>query len=545
MKNPYTAKSRGLPGDLSAMGTLVIVLLLLPACSSREADAPGTGDPVVATHMPPGRPVTVTVHPGEPDGELDERYLGFALDTAQFTGGRWWKQGADSRQPVETPDLESLKLRKLVSYLAPSRMRVGGTDCDGAYFCPEEGDCELPDRYREAFRDEEDRQATFFTHEDIRRIADFASTVGTEVMFCLNVGPGPRDPRTGLWTPDNAELLVRYATSLPGGDCFRVWEPGNEVNFLSFHFHTPKDVTPDLFAEDLKTFRALVDRAAPGGRVAAPGCYFLPFPALGDVNFTARLMELAGDSVDLLTWHLYATQSDRCWAVPFPCTRENLFKESIVENHRAQARYVAAAAGGLPVMNGESASGQCGGQAGVSDTLLDALWYADWIGIMAQEGTGAVVRQTLVGSEYGMLHPGTFEPRPTFLANVLYRRLVEKFRLKTIGDRASIKAHGFCGTGGGTVTAVLSNPGPEALAVELVAEGTAVAGARQWTLATGGDPAAVRATIERSGTAEDGTIPDPPGTVVHREQGRAYADVAPYSLVFVNLALETPSPVCR
>ena len=41
---------------------------------------------------------------------------------------------------------------------------------------------------------------------------------------------------------------------------------------------------------------------------------------------------------------------------------------------------------------GETASGQCGGQPGVSDTMIDALWYADWIGFQAKYGSIALVR---------------------------------------------------------------------------------------------------------------------------------------------------------
>ena len=52
-------------------------------------------------------------------------------------------------------------------------------------------------------------------------------------------------------------------------------------------------------------------------------------------------------------------------------------------------------AAGMPVMNGESASSQCGGQAGVSDTLLDALWFADWIGIMAEGTAGMIMMRRL------------------------------------------------------------------------------------------------------------------------------------------------------
>jgi hypothetical protein len=213
--------------------------------------------------------------------------------------------------------------------------------------------------------------------------------------------------------------------------------------------------------------------------------------------------------------------------------------------HRRFARYVVDAAAGMPVMNGESASSQCGGQAGVSDTLLDALWFADWIGIMAEEGSRSIVRSTIVGGDYGLLDPGTFDPRPSFLAYVMFRRTVERSRLETVADRSQVKAHGFCTAGGGgRVTAVLSNPSDEGLAVEIALEGTEVVSARQWTVGAGGDLTATRASIEGQVAGQDGTIPDPPGTPVYVKQGRAYARVDPNSLVFVVLEPEDPARVC-
>jgi hypothetical protein len=181
----------------------------------------------------------------------------------------------------------------------------------------------------------------------------------------------------------------------------------------------------------------------------------------------------------------------------------------------------------------------------VSDTLLDALWFADWIGIMAEEGSSAIVRQTIVGGDYGLLDPSTFDPRPSFLAYVMFRRTVERSRLETVADRSEVKAHGFCTAGGdGRVTAVLSNPSDDGLAVEIVLEGTEVASARQWTVGAGSDLTATRASIDGHMAGQDGTIPDTPGTAVYLEKGKAFAEVDPNSLVFVVLDPVATNPVC-
>ena len=327
-----------------------------------------------------------------------------------------------------TPDLESSKLRKLASYLAPSTLRIGGTACDGVYFCPDEGSCSLPPAYANASVDPSSHIPTALTHDKVRRVANFADAIGAQIMFCISMGPGPRNAFTGKWTPDNARELINYAKSLPNGDLFTIWEAGNEVDFIGVHWKMPRLLTPARFNTDLKTFADLVDQEDPEALTVAPGNYFLPFSFLGDFRFTADLMK-HDPPLDWLSWHLYATQSERCPVSPFPATLEDLFSDDVLKNTEKMARYVAGASNGQPVMNGESASAQCGGQPGVSDTMVDALWYADWLGLMAREGSRMVVRQTLVGTDYGMLDPDTYDPRPTFLVYVMYARTVHRLRL--------------------------------------------------------------------------------------------------------------------
>lgn len=495
-----------------------------------------------------GIQVPVTIDPGQAAGRLDERYLGFAFDTVQFTEGFWWDWGPEGPQPESTPDLESPKLRRLTSYLAPSRMRVGGTDSDAAYFCPEEGECELPPTYQGAYPDPGKERPGVLSHEDIRRIADFSEAVGARTMLCVNVGPGPRDPATGRWLPDNARQLIHYARSLPNGDVFDIWEPGNEVNIIWYGFNMPFLLTPEQYASDLATFRTVVDEEAPGSLVACPGSFFVPYLWLNDLYFTRNVLLHARDKVDIVTWHLYATQSERCPDLfsPAPASKEALFDPSVLDMNRSFASYVAEEAGDLPVWNGESASSQCGGQSGISDTLLDALWLADWIGIMAEQGSSTLVRQTIVGGDYGLIDPDTLDPRPSLLAYVMYRRTVEGYRLETVADRSLVKAHGYCSAGmDGSVTTVLSNPSEDLLAVEIALAGTAVASARQWTVGADGDLSATRATIEGKTHRADGTLPDPPGTPVPVDRGKACARVAPNSLVFVVLEPSEAGSLCR
>ncbi|HJL19201.1 MAG TPA: hypothetical protein RMH99_26285 [Sandaracinaceae bacterium LLY-WYZ-13_1] len=67
--------------------------------------------------------------------------------------------------------------------------------------------------------------------------------------------------------------------------------------------------------------------------------------------------------------------------------------------------------------------------------MADALWLADFLGVMAEEGTSSFYRQSLVGFHYGLLDTETLAPRPSAMALILLRRFVHRARLSTTVDR--------------------------------------------------------------------------------------------------------------
>jgi len=501
--------------------------------------------------MPSGQHVPIVVDADVRDGELDERFIGVTVDTAQFIADRVEWGEHTHYTAIDPPDLYDPKLRNLAAALGPSLLRIGGTAADGTYFCPEEGEsCELPPAYQNVYRPSSGFQASYLTHDDVRAIAEFAEAIDAEVIFCLNFGPGPRDAATGAWHPDNARELIRFVDTLDQADRFIVWEAGNEANSYMFNFRMPLNYGPEMYAGDLAVLRELVDAEDPEAMTAAPATYFFPLRFIGDIfRFTERALALGRQHVDLVTWHLYATQSETCgdtfFHQPFPATLENLFDEDIIATSRYYARYVLNAAQGVPVIMDESASAQCGGQAGVSDTLLDALWIVDWLGIMAQEGTRALVRQSLLDFDYGIIGGKTYEPRPTLLAMSALRRLVADARLSAEADRSLVKTHAWCsGETPSALTVVVSNPSTETVVAQIDVTGNVITAARQWTITSPDGLYGSRATIEGEFIADDGVVPTPDGSSVHRAAGKAFAAIAPESLVFVELELAQAPAGC-
>jgi hypothetical protein len=60
----------------------------------------------------------------------------------------------------------------------------------------------------------------------------------------------------------------------------------------------------------------------------------------------------------------------------------------------------------------------------------------DELGVLASRGQPVVVRQTLLGSNYGLVDDETLEPRPDYFASVLFKRLMGSvvLDLRSVGE---------------------------------------------------------------------------------------------------------------
>ncbi|NNM53650.1 MAG: glycoside hydrolase, partial [Spirochaetales bacterium] len=72
----------------------------------------------------------------------------------------------------------------------------------------------------------------------------------------------------------------------------------------------------------------------------------------------------------------------------------------------------------------ESGHALYGGEPGISNTFLSTLWWLDQLALYAVEGVDVVFRQSLVGSDYGLLDEKTLRPRPDYYASFLWKKLI-------------------------------------------------------------------------------------------------------------------------
>jgi hypothetical protein len=103
---------------------------------------------------------------------------------------------------------------------------------------------------------------------------------------------------------------------------------------------------------------------------------------------------------------------------------------------------------GRPLWLGETGNAQCGGQPGVSETFAGGFWWLDQLGLLARRGHEVVVRQTLSGSNYGLLDDLTLDPRPDYFTSVLWRRLVgERVMAAHVHGDNKLRVYAHCTRG--------------------------------------------------------------------------------------------------
>jgi len=146
-----------------------------------------------------------------------------------------------------------------------------------------------------------------------------------------------------------------------------------------------------------------------------------PFPIMK--SFLKKLKD-----ADVVSWHYYPTQSFRC---PVAVRRARPFTfldpKNLEEFNKQNSKVMKLKESYSPLSEiwmTETGNAQCGGQPGVSDRFIAGLWWLDQLGSAAKNNNKVVVRQTLAGSDYGLINDKTLEPNPDYWNSLLWKKLI-------------------------------------------------------------------------------------------------------------------------
>ena len=232
-----------------------------------------------------------------------------------------------------------------------------------------------------------------------------------------------------------------------------------------------------------------------------------------------------------------------------PVTLHSLRTPATLDRVRVWGAEVVATAQTVPkatrpdVWLGETGSAQAGGQSGVSGRWVATLWWLDQLGSLAVLHHKVQCRQTLSGSDYGLIDDQTMRPTPEFWASVLWRRLMGRkvyaARAEGAADTMRVYCHENAAKPGGGKkgrSCLFLNLADAPVAVELGGG----RGARQpelWLLeSTALDSGSLTINKASPETAADGTVPALPGSqLVDCGPEQCVVALPPRSAAFVRI----------
>ena len=384
----------------------------------------------------PLSPSTVNVTLDRMVSVVDEEYAGVAYDTAAWLGIPW--EGAG---PVTAPDLDDPYLRKVVSHLAPARLRVGG----GA------GDCQtyLHPPANQTYLSAYCKGRKYYDYGvravELDKLVAFANATGLKLVFGLNAQQRQSTAVDGYhrWDSANAAKLLE----LPSACKVSAYELGNELRNGKLEGEPP---TAAQYGHDYQTLAALLyEKCGAEPPMAVGTAQDAMPPSSVDAFLTA-----ANGTVAAFTWHHYPGGTH--------CSLKQLIDPISLDGT------VSIAAGIEPVVRKHSIAQWCaetsgssgGGTASLTDRYGDGLWWLDQLGSLAQAGVTSQNRQSLLGANYGVLNYTTYRPFPSYFAVILWKRLMGQRVLDAAASTASVsvRAYVHCHPAlDGSVTAVLIN----------------------------------------------------------------------------------------
>jgi len=430
--------------------------------------------------------------------DVNPRLISYNVEMTEVTGGTFWKAYTDAQvdgtEQVPPPDfskgLASMhqwydpidttnpRLIKLAKELGSCWVRVSGTWATRTYYDFDETG--LPEGY--------------FNHlhkDQWVNLCNFVKAVNGKLKISVANCDGLHS-HDEPWHPEQAEKI--FALSKELGCPIEAVEFVNEPNMLqSTGF--PKDYTAADFRRDQDIFHKWVrenypecvivgpsdtdpmamsvdpdgkpyDGAAAGGAGIADA---LPYCS------TAELLDGCTEPLDVFSYHYYNGVSERMAAMmPAAFTPyEGCMSEEYLGTPGHCARcfglYRDKYCPGGEMWVTESGDAGAGGHTWAS-TYAEVVRTLNEIGEFATITNGVIFHNTLASSDYGWLKHGTFVPRPSYFAVLLWKKLMgdtvyasgEKIR-----EGAHVFAHSRKDGKPGYVYLVINNSWTETTTVEL------------------------------------------------------------------------------
>jgi hypothetical protein len=239
---------------------------------------------------------------------------------------------------------------------------------------------------------------TVLTESEVDAFFAFVQRIGWKVLWGLPLA---------TFDPSAAAAEASYVASV-GSGALVGWTIGNEPNlYVDLGTRPPGWDYTDYYQEWTQTRDAVI-AAVPGVAIVGPDA------CCEDVVFTQSFAAEAGKEVSAISFHAY---------FPTPQTVETLLSAAAMQEFATGVTAlwnVSAAVGQLPLYLDETNTYAGGGQQGVSNTFVSALWLSDLLFEAADLHVGQVdVQESHGGDPYDPIGLGG-QPEPVYYGMLLF-----------------------------------------------------------------------------------------------------------------------------
>ena len=436
---------------------------------------------------------------------VNPRLISYNVEMTEVTGGTFWKAYTDAQidgtEQVPPPDLSkgmasmhqwydpidttNPRLRKLAKELGSCWVRVSGTWATRTYY--DFDGKGMPEGY--------------FNHlkkDQWLQLLDFVKAVNGKLKISVANCDGLH-AHDEPWNPSQAKLI--FDLSREYGCPIEAVEFVNEPNMLK-NTGFPKDYTAADFRRDQDIFHKWVRENYPECMIIGPSdtdpnamsvdADGNPHPwvsAAPDETAgiaaalpycsTAELMDGCTEMPDIFSYHYYNGVSERMAPMmpsaftPFEGCMSEAYLGAAAHTARCMLSYrdkYATAGGEMWVT--ESGDAGAGGHTWAS-TYAEVIRTLNEIGSFVTVTDGIIFHNTLASSDYGWLKHGSFVPRPSYFAVLLWKKLMGNTVYATgeaIRPGAHVFAHSRADGQEGAAYLLINTSWEETTTVELPGE---------------------------------------------------------------------------
>src|SRR5580700_6989366 len=234
-------------------------------------------------------------------------------------------------------------------------------------------------------------KSTVINAANLRELGAFLDATGWRLIWGLNLGAGDMK--------NAAEEAVAVAAAVK--DKLLAFEIGNEPDGFAGDAHRPKNYAYDDYLKEYRAYKAAIRSKLPDAPFAGPDASWA-------IGWVSRFAADEGRDLKLLTKHYYRAGANNPYLDRLIDSNQRAEYEAHAKNNKIelliredaslrgmlQELSTAAAASHVPFRICEANSFYGGGQPGVSDAFVSALWVLDFMWALAFGGAAGVNMET-------------------------------------------------------------------------------------------------------------------------------------------------------